>query len=432
MRPNLPLSTLALLATLSTFACKGEGGDEEVGETGDATGTSDAGTSDATESGDATNTSDATDTTTATDTGTDDATTGAEPPASVAGCDDASFFEVPADPAERGPWAVGARQVTIDGLNTEIWYPAAWGSEIGQDTKTYDIRYALPASEQDKITDDKNPLQQCDCYDQLPIDAEHGPYPVIVFIHGTASWRSQSLTQMTHWASRGFVVISSDHPGLWLADTLGLACGTPGGQQDLSGDTDAVLAAIANPSGELEFLAGRLDTTRLAVAGHSAGGSAAASQASKPNMRVSIPMASGNPVAQGAALESALFLGGMSDGVVAYTSTQNGYEASMPTKRLVGLSNAGHLAFSDICEIRNAEGQNILDIATEAGVCGAQFAGFLFDCDPAFLDAELAADIINYSSTAVLEQVLKCVSGPDLFADFQATYPDVGEYLEAL
>lgn len=415
MRSVLVPVALALL----TFACKGDSSnDDELGGTDESTSESDDATS---TTDDATDSTDASETT---DTG--------DQPEVVPGCDDASFYAVPADPAARGPWAVGARQVDIAGLNTEIWYPAAWASDGGEEPKTYDIRYALPPSEQGKITDDENPLQVCDCYDQLPIDDQHGPYPVIVFIHGTASWRTQSLTQMTHWASRGFVVISSDHPGLWLADTLGLACGTPGGQQNLSGDTDAVLAAIANPSGDLAFLAGSIDSSRLAISGHSAGGNAAASQANKPNIRVSIPMASGNPITAGPTLESALFLGGMADGVVAYTSTQSGYEQSAPPKRLVGLSNAGHLAFSDICEIENAQGQNILEIATEAGVCGAEFAGFLFDCDPTFLDASIGGAIINYSSTAVLEQVLKCVEGPDAFAELEATYPDVGEYQQAL
>ena len=429
MRSTFVPFTLALLTSTSLMACKGDAtSDDEIGDTS-ASATDDA-TSDATESSDtATTTGDTTDATTD---ATTDTTTGGDEPELVAGCDSASFYAVPEDPAERGPWAVGARQVSIEGLNTEIWYPAAWASDQGQAHKTYDIRYALPASEQGKITDDKNPVQDCDCYDQLPIDDQHGPYPVVIFIHGTASWRSQSLTQMTHWASRGFVVISSDHPGLWLADTLGLACGTPGAQQNLSGDTDKVLAAIANPSGELAFLAGRLDTSRLAISGHSAGASAAANQANKPNMRVSIPMAGGAATANGATLESALFLGGLSDGVVNYASTQGAYAQSMPTKRLVGLSNAGHLAFSDICEIQNAQGQNILEIALEAGVCGAQFAGFLFDCDPTFLDAAIGGEIINYASTAVLEQVLKCVEGPDLFADFEASYPDVGEYQQAL
>src|SRR5690554_2913407 len=93
-----------------------------------------------------------------------------EPPADLIGGDDASFFEVPTDPAERGPWAVGAATVDLDGVTTEVWYPAAWGSEVGEDPVAYDVREALPPSEQGKISDAKNPPQICDCYPQLPID----------------------------------------------------------------------------------------------------------------------------------------------------------------------------------------------------------------------------------------------------------------------
>jgi predicted dienelactone hydrolase len=319
----------------------------------------------------------------------------------------------------------------IDGVTTEIWYPAKWGSDAGVEPLTYDIRYALPESEQGKISDDKNPLQRCDCYPELPIDADNGPYPVVVFIHGTASWRSQSLTQTIHWASRGFVVVSSDHAGLWLRDTLALVCQQPAASQDLSGDTDVVLAALANPTGELEFLADRIDLTRVGISGHSAGGNAAASQADKPGVRVSIPMASGQPVQGSPALASSLLLGGLADGVVNYSSTQTGYDGSPAPKRLVGIENAGHLVFSDICELTNDDGQDILEVAVEAGVCGAQLAGFLFDCNPDFIDAAVSIPIVNHATTAVLEQVLKCSEEPDLFAGF-ADRPGVAEYQQDL
>ncbi|MFO7567152.1 MAG: hypothetical protein R6X02_31190 [Enhygromyxa sp.] len=416
---------MGFATSLLTFACTNDdsGSDDEVGDgDGDTSGDGDGDTSGDGDGdpGDGDG-----------DPGDGDGDPGDEPDV-VAGCDDASFYEVPADPAERGPWAVGAVTTVIDGVTTEIWYPAQWGSEAGAEPIVYDIRYALPPSEQGKISDEKNPPQECDCYRELPIDAQHGPYPVVVFVHGTASWRTQSLTQMTHWASRGFVVVSSDHLGLWLADSLALACGGGGNSQDLSGDTDKVLAALANPSGDLAFLAGVLDTDRVAISGHSAGGSAAASQTNKPGVRVSIPMASGQPVQTSAALESSLLLGGLADGVVAYSSTQNGYASSPTPKRLVGIENAGHLAFSDICEIENDDGQDILEVALEAGVCGAQLAGLLFDCDPNFIDPLIGKAIINYSTTAVLEQALKCVDGPDLFADLQTLYPAVAEYQEAL
>jgi hypothetical protein len=419
-------SLLCLGLLLPSLACSADdsgsgdqSGDGDGDSTGDGDGDSGDGDGDG-DTGDGDGDGDG-------ETGDGDGDPGPEP-GDVAGSDGASFYEVPADPAERGPWAVGAVTVDVEGVTTEIWYPAQFNSEAGVDPITYDIRYALPPSEQGKISDADNPPQNCDCYPELPIDATHGPYPVVVFVHGTASWRTQSLTQMTHWASRGFIVVSSDHLGLWLADSLALACGGSMNPQNLSGDTDKVLAALANPTGELAFLAGLVDIDRVAISGHSAGGNAAANQTNKPGVRVSIPMASGQAVQSTALLESSLLMGGLADGVVAFSSTQNGYGGSPAPKRLVGINNAGHLVFSDICEIENSEGKDILEVATEAGVCGAQFAGLLFDCDPNFIDPAIGKEIINYATTAVLEDVLKCVDGPDLFADFQTTYPAVAEF----
>ncbi|NVB41131.1 hypothetical protein G6O69_25045 [Pseudenhygromyxa sp. WMMC2535] len=353
-------------------------------------------------------------------------------PQTFEGCAGASFLALPDDPAARGPWPVGALTSEVSGLSTEIWYPAALGSELGAPAKTYDIREALPPSEQAKISDELAPAQSCACVDDLPIDAERGPYPVIVFIHGTAAWRSQSLTQMTHWASRGFVVVSADHPGLWLADLLSAVCGGSPPAQDLGGDTDTLLAALAAPSGPLAFLDGHLDLERVAIVGHSAGGNAAALQTGRPGVQVAIPMAAAQAVSESATLASTLLLAALTDGVVPYESSLDAYAESPAPKRFVGIADAGHLAFSDICALKNADGQNILEIAVDAGVCGAELAGALFDCDPAFLDAAIAGEIIDYTTTAALEQVLQCRDLGDPFADLQARFPEVAEYREEL
>ena len=135
------------------------------------------------------------------------------------GCDGASLLASKQggdDPGVRGPWPVGVQTVTIDGLTTEVWYPAKIGSQAGKAYAQYDIREQLPDKDATKIPDAKNPLQNCDCHRDLPLDTEHGKYPVVLFIHGTAAFRTQSLTQMTHWASRGFVVLSADHPKIRL------------------------------------------------------------------------------------------------------------------------------------------------------------------------------------------------------------------------
>ena len=38
-------------------------------------------------------------------------------------CGAATLCAVPADPAARGPWTVGARTADVGGLTTEGWYP---------------------------------------------------------------------------------------------------------------------------------------------------------------------------------------------------------------------------------------------------------------------------------------------------------------------
>jgi fermentation-respiration switch protein FrsA (DUF1100 family) len=351
------------------------------------------------------------------------------PPPEVAGCDGASLLAVPADPTARGPWPVGARTLSIAGLTTEIWYPATLGS--GGSPAIYDIRLALPVSEQEKIPDADNPWQSCDCVRDLPLDVDHGPYPVIVFIHGTASFRTQSLSQAAHWASRGFIVLAADHPGLWLADSLALFCGTQGGQQDLAGDVEATLAALAAADGALAFLDGHLALDQVGLVGHSAGANAVSGLSDATGVRVVIPMAGNQATAASSTLASVLYLAGESDGIVSYASSKSAYQASATPRRFVGLGNAGHLAFSDLCDLRNADDQNLLQIAETYEVCGAQFAGFLFDCSPTLLPGATSRAIVAYATTAVLEGVLHCSNGADAFETIQSTFPDVSELLSS-
>ncbi|MFT3776599.1 MAG: hypothetical protein QM820_65505 [Minicystis sp.] len=135
-------------------------------------------------------------------------------------CEGRKLLRVPDDPAQAGPWPVGAQTITVEGYTTEVWYPAVIGSEEGKDKARYDVRKQLPDADQAKIPDSDNPWQDCNCYRDLPLDGAHGPYPPVLFVHGTAGFRTQSLTFMTHWASRGFVVLAADHPGMMLKDIL--------------------------------------------------------------------------------------------------------------------------------------------------------------------------------------------------------------------
>jgi predicted esterase len=348
--------------------------------------------------------------------------------AEIAGCDGAKLLAGPVDLAAPGPWVVGARTVTLGALTAEVWYPSPPSSDTGQARVRYDIRTALPATEAAKIPDTDNPWQDCACVRDLPLDTTHGPYPAIVFVHGTAGFRHQSLAITTHWASRGFIVMAVDHPGLVLRDLIGMACGEPAVAQNLDADIDAQLEALAAPTGELAFLAGHVDASRIALAGHSAGANAAASASGKPGVGVVIAMA-GNRPAQAATLRGSVFLAGLDDTVVSPGQTRTAWSSSTSPRRFVSLTKGGHLAFSDLCETKNTDGQDLLAIANEHGVCGAQLAGFLFDCAEDRLDGQRGWDISNAASTAVLAETLQCQPSTPVNR-LASDYSEVGEALE--
>lgn len=323
-----------------------------------------------------------------------------------------------ADPEKTGPAPVGARTVQLGKLTVEVWYPAPAGSDQGNTPKTYDLRSWLPESEKTKIPDADNPWQSSASFPDLPLDTEHGPYPAIVFVHGTAGFRTQSLHHMEHWASRGFVVLAADHPGLYLGDMLDFQL-----QRDLPADLDALVSALAVPAGDLAFLSGHVDATHLGMVGHSAGGGAITNRGN--DARVLIPIAAGGTQA-GSSLESTLVMGGQADKVVDYANTVTGYEGSPPKKRLVGLAKAGHLFPSGLCWLENSKGENILEVAQKYQVKNATLAGALFDCPADQLSEADARAIVDYATSAALEEALECKQG-DPFADLSTRFPAVAE-----
>ncbi len=386
--------------------------DDATGDDDDATDDDD----DATDDDDASNDDDSDD-----DDATDDDDV-IELPNEIEGCDGAKLFEKPAALADPGPWAVGARTIELAGLTTEVWYPAQPGAERGLEKTRYDIREALPPRDQSKIPDDQNPWQNCDCYRDLPPDSARGPYPVILYVHGTAAFRTQQLNQATHWASRGFIVIAADHRWLYLADALQFKLNPDPGSDipTVSLQIRNLLAAIKDPASyndgaPLDFLTTIADTSRLAAIGHSRGGGEVGALADEPNVRVIAPLSSGG-IAKSADLtkgdlESTLVMAGETDGIVAYDNSFKGYEASPSPKRFVGLVKAGHLAFSELCSL-GADRGGILQIAIDNGIDVNQLIASLATdgCTDDDLAPELGWKIINEATAAVFEETLHCDS----------------------
>lgn len=384
-----------------------------------------------------------------------------------AGCNGGSFLPVSGDPSSRGPWDVGVRTVTIGRLTAEVLYPAEPGSTQAVPEATYDVRDWLPQDQRSKVPDSHSPAVGPvggHLFRDVPIDAAHGPYPAVIQIHGTASFRIASGTLATNWASRGMVVVAADYPGLMLTDQLcatgecqlsSKSCGTVG-SQDIPGDVQAQLDALGAPAGGLAFLAGHVDMSEIGIAGHSQGACVAAGLSTDKNVRIVLPMAGSLQVVPSSSLESLMFVAGMNDTVIGYdsslignivcspvsgqgpaTSDTSAYQASPGPpnvkKRLVGITGGGHLVPTDLCQT-NAQGNNAIQEAQADGVCGVNSAVIiglpaLFDCGT--IDMKTGLEAVSYASTAALEETLLCRDRTAAFTNLRTAEPSVGDFQEA-
>jgi hypothetical protein len=362
---------------------------------------------------------------------------GDTPVAEAPGCDSAKLLAVPSDPGLPGPWPVGAKTVklkTSGGDETlEVWYPGQLGSDAGKAQATYDLSLTIPPSDRTKIPAAENTPQTCNCFRDLPIDTTHGPYPPVVFVHGLASFRTASLSTMTQWASRGFIVLAADHLGEWLLDFTAGLCGGggSGASGNFNGDVDAELAALTARTGDLAFLSDSLDMARVAIGGHSMGAGTVATASTKPNVQLILLLAElgGAPVSASSTLKSVLVMGGMSDTVTQWSADQSAYAGSPMPKRLVGITGGDHLDVTDICSTTNAMGETSIDVGVRNNVCALGIVNGLAHCGK-MKDPKQGPAIVNYVSTAVLEQTLHCVDRKAVLADdvVKGKFSAIGDY----
>ncbi len=322
-------------------------------------------------------------------------------------CADVKLRPIPQDLGAVGPWPVGARTTNIfPRFKTEVWYPAVPGSESGKQKKIYDIRDHIPRPEM--VSDEENPIQECNCYADLPLDEDYGPYPAVVFVHGTAGFRTQNMEQMQHWASRGFIVLASDHPGITFKDIVNLGLG--GSNQ--ASDARRVLKAMEDPTGDIEFLKGNVNPNCRGAMGHSAGAGAITGLGNIA--KVLIPYAGGAGVTP--APDSVLFIVGSQD--MGGGGADATFNSAKPTKRSVVVTDGGHIVGSSLCVLRDPRnpGRDLLDIIQDRGVGGmlGSMAGGLFQgCNEVadndngnFINELTGIEIFNYATAGVLEETL--------------------------
>lgn len=179
------------------------------------------------------------------------------------------------DPSERGPYAVGRTRMTFERetnngetrvLDTWIWYPASGDAGVA-------------------VADGADPARS------------GGPFPVVIFSHGSGGSPEKQSFFTEHLASWGYVVAAPPHPGNTTGDCF--PCGTDSiiksaGQRpdDVTFVLDSLLALkgdAAQPLGPI------IDPERTALAGHSFGGWTAIYSATSGRFDAVIAMAPGAP-----------------------------------------------------------------------------------------------------------------------------------------
>lgn len=264
--------------------------------------------------------------------------------------------------ADPGPYPVGVRRLDMGDRQLEVWYPAEPGSEQGLAHAGYRAVEFLPDAILNILPQElKDLVVEMPAYRNLPISGE-GPFPVMTFSHGAGGFRLAYSALLAGIASHGFVVASLDHIEWGLLAFVGIP---PSSQRE---PDELVLSALDllddennDPSSPL---AGGVDVTRVATAGHSAGGRAAFALLDHPEIKTAIGYATvGNPSAADG--KPILYMVGALDELI--TGLQESYAQLPPTKRLVSVTNAGHNSFTDQCAIIHG-GNNIIELVREAGL----------------------------------------------------------------
>ncbi len=314
-----------------------------------------------------------------------------------AACSTNKLRAIPTNPATDGPWPVGSKVVTISGLSSVVWYPAVPGSQAGKAKDSYCMKdYITVNGTREEHTWPIN------SYRDLPLDASYGKYPLIVMVHGTGAIKYAHHVLATHWASRGFVVISADNPKIYLTDALANPLGIL--RADQQGDTKKIISAVKYTTGSLAFLRGKVDTARIGLAGHSAGGFAVSKLNSVSGVQVIIPMASPAKVSYSLYTKSVMLMGGMLDNAAKWSLMQSAYNlTTVGKKRLVGIPNAGHMVFTNLCESVAKAGEYGFDLSGLEAIAND-------GCGSSYINQKLGWEIINYASTAVFEETLQCNS----------------------
>lgn len=296
------------------------------------------------------------------------------------------------DPAVLGPFPVGVKtRLFVDpsrtsstgrprNLVTEIWYPAK-ESARGQAGTHYFFSDLLPESKKALKDQDLGGLDTSAVRDAELASGE-GPYPLILFSHGSGGARIQATYLTVALASHGYVVVAPDHEGNTLTDAIRGEAFTDPLMSFLARPTDlSFLLDRLTAEASTDPLAGAIDFARVGAAGHSFGGVTVLREAGlEPRIRAVVAQAPAGYALAWVDVERPLeSLGipvmlqvGDKDRTLPGTPVVESYWPHLPPERwALDFANAGHFSFTDLCTVDVSKAASIgINVEPLSDGCG--------------------------------------------------------------
>ncbi len=305
--------------------------------------------------------------------------------------------EAAPDPSTSGPYPVGVRTLRLVDperedrpIVVEVWYPAVEEARGGPGVTygTEDFLDARARAATASIAIELS-LPTTAVRDAAP-RTEDGPFPVVLFSHGSYAVRVQSTFLTVDLASHGYVVVAPDHHGNLLSDLL-------------SGEAPAGVGfagfIVLRPDDVRftqsyfrftppDWAVGLMDFDRVGAAGHSFGAMTALrlsglADRSHP-LHAVVAQAPPRHGLTWAGIERPLsevgmpvmIQGGAKDGTTKLEEAESFWDRGVKPKQELILEDGGHFTFSDLCLLDRA----VLERVAESGIgdvlsdgCGEDF-----------------------------------------------------------